>query len=115
MKKNKENLEEKVTEILKEAERLGLSDYYLFQTTFERYQRQMQILKDLEKEIDKHGATITKTNVKGAECLAVNPALTEYNKTSSAANGTVSTLMNIVKSARPTEDKADSLTEFLDD
>ena len=113
--KEKDDLQSKVNEILKEAERLGISDNYFFQTTFERYQRQMNILKDLGNEIDMHGATIIKTNVKGSENIAVNPALTEYNKTSSAANGTVATLLNIVKSAKPTEDKSDSLTEFLDD
>lgn len=110
----KNDLQSRVNEILKEAERLGLSDNYFFQTTLERYQKQMTLLKELGKKIDEYGATITKTNVKGSENIAVNPALTEYNKTSSAANGTVATLINIVKSAKPSDDKADSLSEFLD-
>jgi hypothetical protein len=117
MKKNytKNDLQDRVNEILKEAERLGISDNYFFLTTMERYQKQMTLLKELGKKIDEYGATITKTNVKGSENIAVNPALTEYNKTSSAANGTVATLINIIKSAKPAEDKADSLAEFLDD
>jgi len=114
MKKTKENLDAKVKEILKEADRLGISDNYFFKTTLERYNKQMTILKDLSEKIDEYGATITKTNVKGSENIAVNPALTEYNKTSSAANGTVATLINIIKSAKPVE-SADSLSEFLDD
>lgn len=113
--KTKGDLQSRVDEILKEAERLGISDNYFFQTTLERYQKQMMLLKDLGKEIDNYGATILKTNVKGSENIAVNPALTEYNKTSSAANGTVATLINIIKSAKPANDKADSLAEFLDD
>ena len=117
MRKNtqKTDFKDRIEEILKEAERLGLSDNYFFQTTLERYQKQMTLLKDLGKEVDKYGATIVKTNVKGSENIAVNPALTEYNKTSSAANGTVATLINIIKSAKPAEDKADSLAEFINE
>jgi hypothetical protein len=117
MRKNtqKTDFKDRIEEILKEAERLGLSDNYFFQTTLERYQKQMMLLKDLGKEIDNYGASIIKTNVKGSENIAVNPALTEYNKTSSAANGTVATLINIIKSAKPAEDKADSLAEFINE
>ena len=47
---------------------------------------------------EKYGATVTKEYVKGRQNLVANPAITEYNKTATAANGTVSTLINIVKS-----------------
>lgn len=114
-KQEKTELKNQAEQILKDAERLGISDNYLFQTTFKRYQTQIRILDDLEKAIDEHGATVTKEYVKGAKNLMSNPAITEYNRTSTAANGTVATLINIIKSAKPTEDKADSLAEFLDD
>lgn len=52
----------------------------------------MQILSELEKAIKEHGSTVVKEYVKGRENLCVNPAITEYNKTATAANGTVSTL-----------------------
>ena len=58
----------------------------------------MKILENLEAAIREHGATVTKEYVKGRENLVANPAITEYNKTATAANGTVSTLINIVKS-----------------
>ena len=58
----------------------------------------MRILEDLEGAIREYGATVTKEYVKGRENLVANPAITEYNKTATAANGTVSTLINIVKS-----------------
>ena len=66
-------------------------------TTFKRYQVQMKILQDLEKSIAEYGATVTKEYVKGRQNLVANPAITEYNKTSTAANGTVATLINIIK------------------
>lgn len=117
MKKIKEKAEltEYAEKILKDAERLGISDNYLFQTTFKRYQTQLRILDDLEKAIDEYGATVTKEYVKDRKNLTANPAITEYNRTSTAANGTVATLINIIKSAKSVDNKADSLAEFLDD
>lgn len=113
--KTKAELTSQADKILKDAERLGISDHYLFQTTFKRYQTQLRILDDLEKAIDEYGATVTKEYVKDRKNLMSNPAITEYNRTSTAANGTVATLINIIKSAKPTDDKSDSLAEFLDE
>jgi len=113
--KEKTELKNQAAKILKDAERLWISDNYLFQTTFKRYQTQLRILDDLEKAIDEHGMTVTKEYVRGSKNLMSNPAITEYNRTSTAANGTAATLINIIKSAKPAEEKADSLAEFLDD
>ena len=54
------------------------------------------MLEELEAEINKSGATVKKTYVKGRENVALNPAIDGYNKTSSAANSTVSTLISII-------------------
>jgi hypothetical protein len=113
-KKDAATLRRKANEILKDAERLGLGDNFMFQTTFKRYQTQLKILEDLEKAIDEYGATVTKEYVKGRENLVSNPAITEFNRTSTAANGTVATLINILKSAKPAEAEADALAEFKD-
>lgn len=91
-------LQEQVNEILVQAEQRGVSSNFFFVTTFKRYQVQMKILAELEKAIEEFGATVTKEYVKGRQNLTANPAITEYNKTATAANGTVSTLINIVKS-----------------
>lgn len=58
----------------------------------------MKILADLEVAIKEYGATVTKEYVKGRQNLVANPAITEYNKTATAANGTVTTLIKIVES-----------------
>lgn len=92
------NLQQQANEILAKAEEKGVSTNFFFVTTFKRYQVQMKILSDLEKAIDEYGATVTKEYVKGRQNLVSNPAITEYNKTATAANGTVSTLINILKS-----------------
>lgn len=96
-------LQEQANEILRKAEEKGVQTNFFFKTTFKRYQVQMRILADLEAAINEYGATVTKEYVKGRQNLVANPAITEYNKTATAANGTVATLMNIIKSL-PEED-----------
>jgi len=97
MARTKISLESQAAEILKQAEETGVKSNYFFATTFRRYQMQMQILSDLEEAIKEYGATVTKEYVKGRQNLVANPAITEYNKTATAANGTVATLINILK------------------
>ena len=90
-------IQEQANEILRQAQERGVSSNFFFVTTFKRYQVQMRILSDLEKAIEEYGATVTKEYVKGRQNLTANPAITEYNKTATAANGTVATLINIVR------------------
>lgn len=110
---NKMTLQEQADEILAQAEEKGVSTNFFFRTTFKRYQVQMRILSDLEKAIAEYGATVTKEYVKGRQNLVANPAITEYNKTATAANGTVSTLINIVKSLSDDEGRGGKLQEFI--
>lgn len=109
----KKNLQEQVNEILAQAEKKGVQSNFFFVTTFKRYQVQMKILSDLEKEINSEGALVEKEYVKGRKNLYTNPAITEYNKTATAANGTVSTLINIVKSLSESDGEDSKLASFL--
>ncbi len=83
-------------EILEKAKAKGVSSNFYFVTTFERYMTQLELMDRLKKSIDLDGPTVTKEYVKGRENLCVNPAVTEYNRTATAANGTVSTLIKII-------------------
>lgn len=102
------SLQEQAAEILEKAEQKGVSTNFFFVTTFKRYQVQMKILADLEKKIAEDGPIVTKEYVKNRGNVYVNPAITEYNKTATAANGTVATLINIVKSFAGEEDAGGS-------
>ena len=113
MVKEKLTLQEQANKLLEQAEQRGVSSNFFFVTTFKRYQVQLKILSDLEKAINEYGATITKEYVKGRQNLVANPAITEYNKTATAANGTVSTLINIIKTLSNEPDSMDALSEFL--
>lgn len=117
--KSKLTLQEQVNEILQKAEEKGVQSNFFFVTTFKRYQVQMKILSELEQAIKEIGPTVEKEYVKGRMNICTNPAITEYNKTSTAANGTVSTLMSIIKSL-PEEEKeeksiADVMAELMKD
>lgn len=113
MAKEKMSLQEQANRILEQAQEKGVQSNFFFVTTFKRYQVQMATLAQLEEAIKKHGPTVEKEYVKGRQNLVVNPAITEYNKTSTAANGTVSTLINIIKTLSNEPDAVDALSEFL--
>lgn len=100
--------------ILEQAERRGVSNNYFFKTTFQRYKEQMRILKVLKKAIKEDGATVTKEYVKGRENIVANPAINEYNKTSTAANNTVQTLISILKSFADDDAKGGKLQKLMD-
>lgn len=115
-KRNVKNmsLQEQAEEILRRATDKGVSSNFFFVTTFKRYQVQMQILTQLEKEIKETGTTITKTYVKGRENLCTNPAIAEYNKTSTAANSTVSTLIQIIEKLSEEQVKESKLFKMME-
>ena len=112
--KSKDDLTKQAEKILALAKDRGVQGNFFFETTFKRYMVQIQTLDTLEQAIFEHGATVTKKYVKGRQNLVVNPAITEYNKTSTAANGTVSTLINILKSLTDETAGNSKLQSFLD-
>lgn len=114
MSRSQLTLQEQANEILVKAEERGVQSNFFFVTTFKRYQVQMRILTDLERAIAEYGATVTKEYVKGRQNLVANPAITEYNKTATAANGTVATLMNILRNMSAEDASATGLTALLD-
>lgn len=107
------SLQEQAEEILRRATEKGVSSNFFFVTTFKRYQVQLKILAQLESSIREHGATVEKTYVKGRANLATNPAITEYNKTSTAANSTVSTLIQIIDKLSEAQEKQSGLMKFM--
>lgn len=112
-----EVLEKKKKEILEKASALGASENYFFQTTFERYEMQLTILKKLKVAINEGDVMVEKHYVKGESNLCVNPAIREYNATASAANGTVTTLAKILNNLALDgfEEPTDPLLDFARD
>ena len=110
--KKRLTLQEQANEILKIAEQHGVEQNFFFLTTFKRYQVQINILTSLEKKINEDGALVTKEYVKGRENIYTHPAIGEYNKTATAANQTVTTLMKIITTLR-SDDEADAGSDIL--
>ena len=90
-------LKQQAEEIMRMAESSGLQENYFFKTTFERYLTQLDILSKLKITIDSSEALVEKEYVKGRACVVVNPAITEFNRTTDSANKTVQTLIKILK------------------
>ena len=110
------SLNEQAEEILRIAAEHGVEQNFFFITTFKRYQVQLKILTDLEKTLKEDGVKVTKEYVKNRKNVYAHPAIGEYNKTSTAANQTVTTLMKIIHSMRPVDntDKGDETDPFLE-
>lgn len=107
------NLEKQAAEVLRIAQEHGVEQNFLFLTTFQRYQMQLTILNNLKETIEQDGALVTKEYVKGRENIYTHPAISEYNKTSTAANQTVATLIKIIKSLRNGEETDGGEDELL--
>ena len=107
------NLEKQAAEVLRIAQEHGVEQNFLFLTTFQRYQVQLTILSNLQEKIEQDGALVTKEYVKGRENIYTHPAIGEYNKTSTAANQTVATLIKIIKSLRNGESEGEGEDELL--
>ncbi|MBR5879017.1 MAG: hypothetical protein IKY91_05645 [Akkermansia sp.] len=95
-KRKSDDLTKKLDELMGMAEQTGLEQNVFFASTLQRYQVQLSILKQLEAEIEKSGVLVTKQYVKGRENVYTHPAVTDYNRTATAANQTVQTLLKII-------------------
>ena len=91
-------LQAKANEILAEAKERGLQNDFFFSTTLDRYMTQLKILERLKAQINRQGLTVSKQYTKSSKNVYANPLISEYNKTASAANGTVTTLLNVLRS-----------------
>jgi hypothetical protein len=111
---SKQDMDRQADEILKVAESYDVQGNFFFVTTFKRYLEQINILSQLEEAYKEHGPTVEKEYVKGRKNICINPALNEYNKTSTAANQTVTTLMKIINEMKDNdEDAAKELMAFI--
>ena len=111
--KDSKSLSAKAAEILELAEESGATRNFLFTTTFNRFRVQLKTMEALEIAMEEEGALVTKEYVKGRKNIVANPAITEYNKTATAANGTVGTLLNILKNLPKEEEQGKSKLETL--
>ena len=109
---------EKRAEIIKaQAEESGLDDDMSFSTTYDRYVKQLKILKALGEVIDEitesGNILLQREYIKGQENTIVHPAIREYNNTAAGANRTLSTLCRLMRDRKEQGAKRDPLLEIL--
>ena len=95
-KKTDKYYSEQAEKILKQAERDGVLDNFLFMTTFERYLDKVERLRDIEKELTDSGYTIEKT-YNGSTNEVASPAYRNYIAICDSLDRTVSTLLKVTR------------------
>ena len=91
-------IERQESEILELARQAGVSETYLFTTTFERYRVLIRTCESLRKAFENEDVTVSKEYVKGRENIVLNPAIRAYNTTATTANKTAESLLKLVDS-----------------
>lgn len=100
--------------ILKAAQKNENENNFYFITTFRRYQNQIKICFALEKEIDElDSLMVEKTYSQDKKNLYTHPAITEYNRTCTAANQTAQTLIKILNDLKKNDEEVDEFEEFM--
>ena len=106
------DLNAKALEILEKAQKKGSEHSFMFITLFKRYQEQIAHLQALEDAIRNEGTMVEKEYVKGRANLYVNPAVSAYNQTSTAADKTAQLIMKCIVTPLSDGDEQDEFDIF---
>ena len=110
-------LEKRAETIRSEAEASGLDGDMSFSTTYDRYIKQLKILKALGEVIDNivedNGILLQREYIKGQENTIVHPAIREYNNTAAGANRTLTTLLKIMRERKENNKTVDPLIALM--
>ena len=110
-------LEKRAESIRLEAEASGLDEDMSFSTTYDRYLKQLKILKALGEKIDEiideDEILLQREYIKGQENTIVHPAIREYNNTAAGANRTLQTLRKIMHERKESGEAKDPLLSII--
>ena len=110
-KKRKE--EDLVKYVLTKRDELPPDRLYFFDSAFERYQLQNKVMENLKKVVEDEGMVVEKEYVKGRKNIVTNPAIKEYNNTSTAANNTMTAIMKLFDKETKTTKEDSKFMKFL--
>ena len=102
------NHEQRIADFLADAEKLGISEDFLFVSTLERYATLVKIAERMQQEISESALTATKSYSAGTSNLYASPLLGEYNRTCASADRACALLSKLIETARK---HADALAE----
>lgn len=104
--------EQRIADFLADAEKLGISEDFLFVSTLERYGTLVQIAERLQKEISESALTATKSYAAGTSNLYASPLLGEFNRTCASADRACALLAKLIEAARKHADTYDEDDEL---
>ena len=88
-------INERARNILIKAREKGEEHAFLFEMAFQLYIENLSMLDQLHDSISKHGAVITRVNVKGGKNLIAHPALKAYKSLATLTNDTEKLLISM--------------------
>ena len=100
MKITQTKLNRMARDLLEKDDAFGLTDDYLFMTTFRRYTTQVALAEELQKSLEKDGVLVTKEYVKGRANIYTHPGINSYNRVTDSANKTAQALSRMLEEAR---------------
>lgn len=101
------------SEILELADRYGVKDNVLFVSAAKRYDGQVEMIQNIEKELRENGMVITKVNTNGDEVPMANPMAGQLPKYNDTANKTLGVMLDIISKLGTAAPAGDKLGEFL--
>lgn len=99
-KKDARALDKTAKKLIQMAKEGSAEQNFFFQTTFDKYQTQLQIMDDLQKRMERTKEKLSDDTLSLEDTIVHEKRLMslscEYNKTSTASNNTVQTLLKII-------------------
>ena len=101
----KKNLQQKVDQIILQAEKRGLSNDETFLALMDDFLYKKELLERLREKIDSSDLVVEKEYIKGKPNANPNSFISLYNSTSNSMCNTVNALTKLLKATDPTDDK----------
>lgn len=110
----KKDLDKKVDQIIKQAEKRGLKDDVTFKALLEDFMYKKDLLERLRKKIDSSELEVEKEYIKGKPNVNPNSFISLYNSTSNSMCNTVNAMTKLLKASDGVEEtKGDLLSQAL--
>lgn len=111
---DKERIHDTVIILLSTArEQLDSTKYFLFSTTLEQYEVQLNLMSEMRAIWERDGMTVKKT-YGHKQSDATHPLIQDYNKTVRSATSTANALLKIIDKAKLSDEQETGLKGLVD-
>lgn len=99
-------------DLIKLAKEYGVEENRLFLSAAETYSLQMDIIREMKKEIENSSMTCEKTYLAGEKNSYANPIIKELPRHTDSANKTLLTMLDIINKLGRKQEKESALSAF---